>query len=83
MDFHWSDEPERVQRVTIPEIQAGDAIYSLGELVSVTYRARKNGDLYDWHHEFENHRPELAATTSGHLVIVGGDYAIEPEGIVG
>ena len=82
-EFHWQDEPEQIQRVNVPTIQAGDSLYSLGELISVTYRASKANEVFDWHHEFEQSRPELAATTSGDLVIVGGNYRIEERGIVG
>lgn len=81
--FHWSDAPSQIQKAQAPEIRPGEVLYSLGELVAITYRASKGGSTYDWAHDFKPSRPELASTTSGDLVIVGGDYKINQRGIVG
>ena len=61
----------------------------LGQLVSVTYKARKGDEdggrpIY-WVHEFGEQggkRPDLVADQDEKLHIVGGDYRIEEAGII-
>ena len=89
--FHWGDDPDAlVPTVAAARTRAGDVVVSIGELVSVVYETEKAGQLYDWEHEFEGERPELAHITdrsgnskSPSLVIVGGTYKVNSRGIVG
>jgi hypothetical protein len=80
---HWGQGGTgKVQRLAaadprIPSVE-------LGELVSITYRTKKGKDvvLVDYEHDFAQPRPRLAYNESG-LLIAGGRYRVEPEGIVG
>lgn len=84
-EFHWGDEPDAVLQAELPAIEPGATLAVLGELVRVDYATHKRGEAATWWHAFQRRRPLLASTCSGRprLVVVGGDYTIEPRGIVG
>jgi hypothetical protein len=84
-DFHWGDEPDAVLEAELPRIDPGDSLSVLGELVRVDYATHKGGEAATWWHAFKRRRPLLASTCTDRprLVIVAGDYTIEPRGIVG
>jgi len=82
-DFHWGDEADAVTEAQIPPVRPGETLVALGELVEVTYRARKDGQRFDWVHDFRRPRPMLTYQQSGQLIIIGGRYSVTPRGIVG
>ena len=84
-EFHWGDDPDATIDAEIPKVRPGDVLPVLGELVRLDYLAKKDGELATWWHPFQRRRPLLASTCSDRprLLIVGGDYKIEPRGIVG
>jgi hypothetical protein len=82
-DFHWGDDATGSQKVDVPRIDRSTVLYELGELSEIAYITDKNGEFAEWVHKFKVERPRLCATAEGHLVIVGGDYAVNERGIVG
>lgn len=83
--FHWGDEPDGTRRLAVPVIEPGGVqLYALGDIVEITYAARKGGEkLAWWEHAFEAPFPVLASTEAGRLVICGGGYRVTRRGIVG
>lgn len=80
--FHWGDPGDfDRKKMFVPSPHAG-RIYLIGELVDLTYLARKGREMAEWNHRFEKKRPLLAYNTEG-LLIVAGDYRVETRGIVG
>lgn len=83
-DFHWGDEPDEFVEAKFP--RAPKAATKLGTLTSVAYETTKDGEKAIWEHEFGEEggeRPDLVVDISNQqLHIVGGDYTVEPRGIV-
>lgn len=80
-DFHWGDDVSGYVQATHG---SESVLWQLGELRSVVYRARKDGRLFDWHHDFRRHRPLLCSGEDpSQLYIVGGGYTVSARGIVG
>jgi len=83
-DFHWGEEPDRVERKKIA--RAPKVATKLGELVSVTYETSKGGERAQWEHEFGEEggkRPDLVVDPrTKKLHIVGGTYDVQSAGII-
>lgn len=80
--FLWDDPCDEGQIIEVPPMPA--VMWTLGELVAVTYDATKRGDRFHWEHHFKDERPVLAfSEESQSLYVVGGDYSVTERGIVG
>lgn len=83
-DFHWGDEPDKFVEAEFP--RAPKVATKLGALHEITYETTKDGETALWTHEFGEeggNRPDLVVDVSNQqLHIVGGDYTVEPRGIV-
>jgi hypothetical protein len=83
-DLHWGIPAKRARHV---RTRASRALAELGRLESITYSTNKRGDgPSDYVHTFGEEggrKPRLAVDAETRdLVIVGGDYTVEPRGIV-
>lgn len=83
-DLHWGIRPRKVRRV---RTRAAQALAKLGTLEEVTYSTHKRGDGPSRYvHSFGEEggqKPDLAVDVDTRdLVLVGGDYTVEPRGIV-
>jgi len=84
-DLHWGIAPSKVKRVRKPH--AGPALAELGRLEAIEYATTKKGDGPSvYRHKFGEEggrKPRLAVDPETRdLHIVGGDYNVEPRGIV-
>lgn len=83
-DFHWGDEPEGFVTAEFPKPPR--VATKLGTLHAVTYETTKDGETALWEHEFGEEggdKPDLVVDPDNQqLHIVGGDYTVEPRGIV-
>lgn len=83
-DFHWGDEPDGFAVAEFPK--PPKVATKLGTLHAVTYETVKDGEKALWEHEFGEEggdKPDLVVDpTNQQLHIVGGDYTVEPRGIV-
>jgi hypothetical protein len=84
-DFHWGHEAKRSIPVKVPKTPR--TLVQLGRLEAVEYTTNKKGDgPSTYRHKFGEEggrRPRLAVDIeSRRLHVVGGDYTIEPRGIV-
>ena len=74
--FHDVD-PDQIVEIDIDELPA--AVWTLGELVEVTYYAPKfEGSPTLFHHKFKaRSRPLLTVTPTDQLFITGGRYRVD------
>jgi hypothetical protein len=85
-DLHWGiSAGKRTKHVRAPHV--GPALAELGRLESIEYSTEKQGDGPSTYvHKFGEEggrRPHLAVDPKTRdLVILGGDYTVEPRGIV-
>lgn len=83
-DFHWGDAAEKVSTKKMSKVP--EVAVKLGKLDAVVYSTHKNGERATWEHEFGEEggkRPDLVMDVDNQrLHIVGGDYKVEPRGIV-
>lgn len=83
-DFHWGDEPDGFVTAEFPKPPR--VATKLGTLHAVTYETVKDGEKALWEHEFGEEggeKPDLIVDPDNQqLHIVGGDYTVEPRGIV-
>jgi len=81
--FHWGTQG-KVKEATLPK--PPKFAFAIGKIVSIAYETTKDGETATWEHEFGEEggeRPDLVADSKNHkLFIVGGDYKVEPRGIV-
>lgn len=80
--FHWGNEPDSIQEVTIPD--APKTLVEIGKLEGVIYRTAKGKRKKEsWvHFHDEGEPPTLAYDPKTHqLYILGGRYKITPHGI--
>jgi hypothetical protein len=80
--FHWGIEPDGTRAWEAPLVRPHDVLTELGELVEVAYQTTKD-ETAVWVHPFQSPRPVLASTSTGRIVVVGGNYRINRRGIVG
>lgn len=85
---HWGETGSRAsRRLRVPDVSPRITLVELGELVAVTYRTRKGGDVrvVNYHHDFKaSDRPVLAYSSDGKgLYIAGGSYRVTERGIEG
>ena len=85
---HWGEAgPRAARRLRVPDVRPSTTLVELGELVAVTYRTRKGGDVrtVNYHHDFKaSDRPVLAYSADGKgLYIAGGSYRVTERGIEG
>jgi len=61
-----------------------DVGYVLGEIPEIHYIAERDGELFQFHHAFnESSRPLLVVSFDGEqLIIAGGRYSVTDRGIV-
>lgn len=61
----------------------GDTGYKLGPMVGIAYRAKRDGKVHDYLHEFATpSAPELVVSSDGgKLAIVGGRFRVTNHGI--
>ncbi len=83
--FHWGRGHKRVARVKVPP--APRTLVELGRLDAIEYATTKKGDGPSvYRHKFGEEggrRPRLAVDVrNNRLHVVGGDYTVEPRGIV-
>jgi hypothetical protein len=83
-ELHWGIPAKRTRHV---RTRVPLALAELGRLESVTYSTNKRGDGHSHYvHEFGEEggqKPRLAVDAhTRDLVIVGGDYDVQPKGIV-
>ena len=69
----------------MPQTEAPGVVYVLGDLVDVSYEARRGGKVNTYLHRFKkSSRPRLAVSHDGNqLYILGGGYRVTSHGIVG
>lgn len=83
-DFHWGDHAEKLVKKDMSPVPTVGV--KLGKLDAVVYSTHKNGERATWEHEFGEEggrRPDLVMDVDNkRLHIVGGDYNVEPRGIV-
>lgn len=85
---HWGERgPRASRRLRVPDVSPTIPLVELGELVAVTYRTRKGGDVrvVNYVHDFKaSDRPVLAYSSDGKgLYIAGGSYRVTERGIEG
>lgn len=83
-DLHWGRGARKTARVKVPKPRA---LAEMGRLESVVYSTTKGGDGHShYEHTFGEEggkKPSLGVDVDTRdLVIVGGDYTVEPRGIV-
>ncbi len=83
--FHWGHPAKSSRRVKVPKTPR--TLVDLGRLDAVEYSTSKKGDgPSTYRHKFGEEggrRPRLAVDVeSQRLHVVGGDYTVEPRGIV-
>ena len=84
-DFH-EFLPDAVTVASIPRKSMPSLVVKVGELVSLTYRSNKwdkNERSVDYTHKFKQSLPVLVSDADGNLYIIGGNYKITSQGIVG
>lgn len=81
-NFHWGAEPDEVIEAEGPTLSRNETLWSLGELVELTYRTSKGDGLADYRHKFRPERPLLTCKQNGCLIVIGGGYSITARGIV-
>lgn len=76
--------PDTVTVATVGRKSMPSLVSKIGELVEVTYLSDKwDKESREYTHKFKKRLPMLVADADGNLYIVGGDYKITADGIVG
>ena len=80
--FNWK-EPERIEVLKMELDKDLHALYKMGEVLAVIYMSDKSGEPVLYVHAFQPPFPGLYGKGENTLIVHGGKFFIDEEGIMG
>ena len=80
--FNWR-EPERIEVLRMELDKNLHALYKMGEVIAIIYMSDKDGEPVLYVHVFQPPFPGLYGKGENTLIIHGGKFFLDEEGVLG